>query len=99
MFVHCLSGALIVHHCPVGRRVGTSFAPGFGRDSVADFQAGQDVLEIDDAIFATIQGLLAHTVNDGLGNVVIAASANDVITLENVTKDALQQHLADLHLV
>jgi hypothetical protein len=31
--------------------------------------------------------------------VVIAASANDVITLENVTKDALQQHLADLHLV
>ena len=70
------------------------FAPGFGRDSITDFQVGQDILEIDDAIFATVADLLAHTANDGFGNVVITANANDVITVENLTKDTLQQHLA-----
>ena len=75
------------------------FAAGFGRDSIADFQAGQDMLEIDDAIFATVADLMAHTANDGFGNVIITANANDVITVENLTKEILQQHLTDIHLV
>ncbi|HKY87369.1 MAG TPA: hypothetical protein VJL90_11460 [Pseudorhodoplanes sp.] len=75
------------------------FMPGFGRDSIADFQAGQDILEIDDAIFATVADLMAQTANDGLGNVIITASVNDVITVENLTKEILQQHLTDVHLV
>jgi Ca2+-binding RTX toxin-like protein len=65
------------------------FAPGFGRDLITDFEAGLDVLEIDDAIFATIADLLANTANDGFGNVVITADA----------KEILQQNLGDLHIV
>jgi hypothetical protein len=42
---------------------------------------------------------LTHTTDNAQGNAVIAADANDTITLIGVTTTMLQQHLNDFHIV
>jgi serralysin len=52
---------------------------------------------IDSTIFANVTALLAATHDDGNGNAVITADANDSITLHNVTVAQLQLHQNDFH--
>jgi hypothetical protein len=61
------------------------------------FRPGTDEIEIDDAVFADFQALLAATQDDGNGNAVITADPNDTITIKNVTVAQLVQHQGDFH--
>jgi Ca2+-binding RTX toxin-like protein len=75
------------------------FAPNFGKDTIADFHPGQDIIQVDHTLFTNTIDLLAHTVDDGLGNAIIAASANDTITVQNTATSMLALHLTDFHFV
>ena len=77
------------------------FAPGFGHDTITNFQPTTDVLQIDHSVFANVQALLAATQDDGHGNVVvITADAHDLpITLQHVTVAQLQAHQSDFHII
>jgi Ca2+-binding RTX toxin-like protein len=71
-----------------------TFSIGFGHDTITDFAAGPgagDVLEFNAAIFPNFAALLAATADDGLGNAVITADANNDITLVDVLKADLDQ--------
>jgi hypothetical protein len=65
------------------------FAPNFGRKVISDFN-NHDTIQIDHNIFSNIADLLAHTADDGQGNVVITADLTDTITLLGITKSVLQ---------
>ncbi len=74
------------------------FAANFGKDKITDFTPGQDVIEIDHAVFANVTALLNAATNVG-HDVVITADLNDIITLNNVSVSQLQQHQNDFHFV
>jgi hypothetical protein len=71
-----------------------AFAPGFGHDTITNFQPTTDVLQIDHSV-----ALLAATQDDGHGNVVITAGPHDTITLQHVTLTQLQAHQGDFHII
>ena len=75
------------------------FTPGFGHDTITNFQPTTDVLQIDHSVFANVQALLAATQDDGHGNVVITADAHDSIMLQHVTVAQLQVHQSDFHII
>jgi hypothetical protein len=75
------------------------FAPGFGHDTITNFEPTTDVLQIDHSVFANVQALLAATQDDGHGNVVITADLHDTITLQHVTLTQLQAHQSDFHII
>jgi hypothetical protein len=75
------------------------FTPGFGHDTITNFQPTTDVLQIDHSVFANVQALLAATQDDGHGNVVVTADAHDSITLQHVTVAQLQAHHSDFHII
>ena len=71
----------------------------FGKDIIVDFHPGQDVIEIDHSLFANFAALRAAITDDGHGNAVITANANNTITLAGVSVAAATDHPADFHLV
>lgn len=73
------------------------FAPDFGNVTLSNFDPGTDVIEIDHAVFADFQALLAAAHDDATGNAVITADAHDTITIKNVTVAQLIQHQGDFH--
>jgi hypothetical protein len=73
------------------------FAANFGHETITNFHPDTDVIEIDHAVFANFQALLAATHDDGNGNAVITADPNDTITVKNVTVAQLVQHQGDFH--
>ena len=75
------------------------FKPNFGRDTIADFQPGQDIFQFDHTIFTTVSDVLSRAVDDGHGNVIVTADVNNTVTIQNVTSTQLQQHLSDFHIV
>jgi Ca2+-binding RTX toxin-like protein len=75
------------------------FAPGFGHDTITNFQPTTDVLQIEHSAFANVQALLAATQDDGHGNVVITIDLHDTITLQHVTLTPLQAHQGDFHII
>ena len=75
------------------------FAPGFGNDVITDFNAvakTQDVIEFDRSVFATVSELLGASSQVG-ADVVIAAGADDSLTLKNVQLSAF--HADDFRFV
>ena len=72
------------------------FKSGFGLDTVTDFTAGADVVEIRDGLFADFAAIQAAS-QQVSGDVVITLDASNTITLQNVTLANLQQN--DFHLV
>jgi hypothetical protein len=73
------------------------FAANFGHETITNFHPETDVIEIDHAVFADFQALLAATQDDGNGTAVITADANDTIAIKNVTVAQLIQHQSDFH--
>jgi hypothetical protein len=73
------------------------FAANFGNVTLANFDPGADVIEIDHTVFADFQEVLAAAHDDGSGNAVIAADSHDTITIKNVTVAQLVQHQGDFH--
>jgi len=75
------------------------FGPGFGHDTITNFEPTTDVIEIDHSVFANVQALLAAMQDDGHGNVIINADMHDSITLQHVTVAQLQAHQYDFHII
>src|SRR5262249_31990416 len=73
------------------------FRPGFGSDTVTDFQVGNatnhDTLDLRGLGFTSVTDLLSHT---DAGTTAIIHAGADMITLQGVTKAQLQSHAFDL---
>ncbi len=73
------------------------FRPGFGHDTVEDFNASQsDVIALGSSLFVDYDDVMAHAATVG-SDVVITYDAADTITLKNVTLANL--HATDFHFV
>jgi VCBS repeat-containing protein len=72
------------------------FKPGFGSATIADFDAHNDVIEINKSLFANLADVIAHSqaVNSDL---VITDGTADTITLKGIA--ANQLHDSNFHLV
>jgi uncharacterized delta-60 repeat protein len=74
------------------------FLPGFGNDTVTDFQVGtvknHDTLDLTALNFDTLQQVWDNTTDVGPNAVI--TSGSDTITLEGVTEAQLQSHSFDL---
>jgi Tryptophan-rich Synechocystis species C-terminal domain/Cadherin-like len=75
------------------------FGPHFGNDTISNFKTGIDQVDIDHTLFASVSGLFSHTADNANGNAVITVAAGQSITFQDTSTLALQQHLADFHLV
>jgi len=73
------------------------FAPNFGQVTIPHFAPEADIIQIDRAIFANMDALLAATHDDSHGNAVITDAAHDTITLQNVTMGQLRAHQDSFH--
>ncbi len=70
-----------------------SFRPGFGKDSVADFQVGSgslDVIELANSLFTDFEDVLASAAQVG-SDTLITYDAENTITLKNVAMTSLHQ--------
>ena len=74
------------------------FRPGFGANTITDFDVNNDVIQIDKSVFQTVADLLAHT-SDTAAGAVINDGKGDTITLTGVTRAQLQARAGDFHLV
>jgi hypothetical protein len=73
------------------------FAPGVGVDTVVNFNAQSDTIELDHfAVAQTMQQLASLVTTDTHGDAVIELGHNDSITIPGVTATYLQQHLSSL---
>ena len=72
------------------------FSANFGNDTIADFQAGTNVLQIDHNVFSNFAAVMSHAAQVG-ADVVIAADPHNSITLHNTSLAQLNNN--DLHIV
>jgi serralysin len=99
-----ISGTTITATAPNQTLTGTGsndnfvFAVAPGHATITNFQPVNDVIQIDHSAFANVQALLSASQDDGHGNVVITADANDTITLQHVTLAQLLAHQGDFHI-
>jgi hypothetical protein len=75
------------------------FGPHFGNDTIVNFQLGTDQVNVDHTLFASLSDILFHTANDANGNAVTTVTTDQSITIQDASKQLLQQHLTDFHLV
>jgi VCBS repeat-containing protein len=80
------------------------FMSGFGNDTISDFTMGTDDINIDQALFTTIQDiqdLLENHTTDVAGGALITIDANASITVlgAGVTQQSLLNNQGDFHLV
>jgi Ca2+-binding RTX toxin-like protein len=74
------------------------FRSGFGHDTITDFTAGQDAIELHDGLFANSNAALAAATQSESGiDVVITVDAADIIVLHNVQLADLRA--SDFHVV
>ena len=66
-----------------------SVAPGHGSDRITDFGTGDDRLQFELGLFANLEAVRTAARNTDDGNLEIALSATETLTLEGVTRDAL----------
>ena len=75
------------------------FRPGFGANTIADFDINNDAIQLDKSIFTSVADMLNnHTTNTAVGAVITDANG-DAITLVGVTVAELQAHTSDFHFV
>lgn len=65
------------------------FSADFGNDTIGDFNAAEDVIAFDAALFADVDAVMANTADDGLGNAVITYDDGNTVTLSGVSKAQL----------
>ena len=76
------------------------FAPGVGHDTVLNFNAQQDTVELDHFANAqTVQELQSLITADAHGNAVIDLGNHDSITFANTTQAQLQQAVQNGHVL
>ena len=72
------------------------FSSNFGKDTIADFNAANDVLQIDHNVFSNFAAVMSHAAQVG-ADVVITADSHNSITLHSTTLSQLNNN--DLHIV
>ena len=73
------------------------FHPGVGADTIVNFNAQVDTIELDQFASAqSIQQLAADITSDAHGDAVIDLGHNDSITIPGLTASYLQAHLQSL---
>jgi Ca2+-binding RTX toxin-like protein len=75
------------------------FGPGFGKDTIADFQntnGTQDIIQFDHTVFADFSAVQSHMAQSGT-SVVITLDANNTVEIQNTTLSQL--HASDFHIV
>jgi hypothetical protein len=73
----------------VGRGLNVfTFNPGFGNNTIVDFNTSHDVLQFNDGLMLNYAAAMADTKQVG-ANTVIAYDANDTVTLTGVTASHL----------
>jgi Ca2+-binding RTX toxin-like protein len=78
-----------------GRSIDTfMFAPGFGKETINNFNAAQDVIDLPQNLFPNFAAVQADLHTSG-ANTLIVADANDVITLSHVSIASL--HASNFH--
>jgi Ca2+-binding RTX toxin-like protein len=65
-----------------------AFNPGFGNNTITDFNTSHDVLQFNAALFANYAAAMADTKQVG-ANTVITYDSNDTVTLTGVTASHL----------
>jgi Ca2+-binding RTX toxin-like protein len=70
------------------------FAPGFGKETINNFNATRDVIDLPQSLFADFAAVQADMHSSG-SNTIIMADANDVITLNHVSITSL--HASNFH--
>jgi Ca2+-binding RTX toxin-like protein len=70
------------------------FAPGFGKETINNFNATRDVIDLPQSMFANFAAVQAD-MHTSSGNTLIVADANDVITLSHVSITSL--HAQNFH--
>jgi VCBS repeat-containing protein len=70
------------------------FAPGFGKETINNFNATHDAIDLPQSMFANFAAVQADMHTSG-GNTLIMADANDVITLSHVSITSL--HAQNFH--
>jgi Ca2+-binding RTX toxin-like protein len=74
------------------------FRPGFGANTITDFDVHNDTVQIAKSVFANLADLFAHAGNSAAG-AVIDDGVGNTITFTGVTLAELQAHQSDFHLV
>jgi serralysin len=74
------------------------FRPGFGANTITDFNVHNDAVQIDRSVFQSVGDLFAHASNSA-GGAVINDGAGNTITFTGITLGELQAHQSDFHLV
>jgi len=74
------------------------FRPGFGANTIADFDVHDDAVQIAKSVFQNLADLFAHASNSAAG-AVINDEVGNTITFTGVTLAELQAHQSDFHLV
>ena len=72
------------------------FAGNFGKDTVADFHSGNDVLQFSHTAFTDVADALAHAVQVG-ADVTVTVDAAHSVTLSNTLLSQINAH--NVHLV
>jgi VCBS repeat-containing protein len=70
------------------------FAPGFGKETINNFTAAQDAIDLPQSLFPNFAAVQADMHASG-GNTLIVVDANDVITLSHVSITSL--HASNFH--
>ena len=74
------------------------FRPGFGANTITDFDVHNDAVQIAKSVFQNLADLFAHASNSAAG-AVIDDGAGNTITFTGVTLAELQAHQSNFHLV
>ena len=72
-----------------------NFNVGFGKEIIADFNPGHDLINFLNHQFASTQDVINAALDDGHGNTVITLDADNILTLANIAK--AQLHLSDFN--
>jgi Ca2+-binding RTX toxin-like protein len=75
------------------------FSANFGHDTIAGFQAGCDAVQFDAGLFSCVADILSHIANDCQGNAVLTLDPNNSVTFHDVTKETLEAHQSNFHLI
>jgi hypothetical protein len=66
------------------------FNPGFGHETVTDFNSSADTIAFDHTLFNSASAVLQHATQSGT-SVLITLDSNDVVTLQHTTLSSLSQ--------
>ena len=79
---------------------GFVFKPSMGRELIADFTAGTDLMQIDHSMFANMTALLAATHDAAQSHtVVVTPDVGSSIIQDSLQKGLFAAHHGDFHFV